>query len=468
MDPRWSPHNTHRDDASRFATRDPTLRQLAKQPLVYRPAVLDQLPLHAPGIYTVCGGRQVGKTTLLKQLMVLLLGRHVAPDRITYVTGELFHDAEDFRRTLTDAASAGDTRPLNYILVDEVTYIPGWDRVVKFLADAGILERVFLLLTGSDLILIQDAMQRLPGRRGRARRVDFHHHPLDFLEFCRLRAHVPDRALESLSAGPPDAELAPTDEAVLDLLEREYRLYHTTGGYLTAINDHERDAAIAVATMRTYTDWIRGDVLRQGRSETYLREVLGAVSKRYGSQITWNALARDLSIDHPKTVAEYCQLLERMDAVKIIPALEEHSLTAAPKKARKLYFSDPFIHRCVDAYLNDFEGVGLAIAGELADVDLAREAEATVLTHLARSIPTFYIKAAGEVDAVYVRQRRLYPIEVKWTRELRPKDLKQISKYRHALIAAHVREAHRIDHVVVLPAPVVLLRIARMSQEIGR
>ena len=49
--------------------------------------------------------------------------------------------------------------------------------------------------------------------------------------------------------------------------------------------------------------------------EVYLEDVLGAVVRRYGSQVTWNALARDLSIDHPATVADYLGLLARMDVL---------------------------------------------------------------------------------------------------------------------------------------------------------
>lgn len=39
-----------------------------------------------------------------------------------------------------------------------------------------------------------------------------------------------------------------------------------------------------------------------------------------------------------------------MDAVRVLPALLEDKLTAAPKKARKLMFSDPFILHAVTAH----------------------------------------------------------------------------------------------------------------------
>jgi predicted AAA+ superfamily ATPase len=92
---------------------------------------------------------------------------------------------------------------------------------------------------------------------------------------------------------------------------------------------------VTTATLRTYADWIRGDVLRLDRSERYLREVLTGVDRRQGSQVTWNSFAKELSIDHPKTVADYVGILERMDALLVVQALAEHAYGPAPKKARQ-------------------------------------------------------------------------------------------------------------------------------------
>jgi len=66
--------------------------------------------------------------------------------------------------------------------LDEVTYIKDWDKAVKFAADAGLLEDTFLMLTGSDLSLIQEARMRFPGRRGSASIINFHLYPLSFRE----------------------------------------------------------------------------------------------------------------------------------------------------------------------------------------------------------------------------------------------------------------------------------------------
>ena len=147
--------------------------------------------------------------------------------------------------------------------------------------------------------------------------------------------------------------------------------------------------------------------------------------------MTWNALARDLSIDHPRTVADYVGLLERMDAVCVLPALLEDKLAAAPKKARKLMFSDPFILHAVRAWLapgdDPFERQ-VRPAGE-DPPRASRIVEACVASHLRRFHPTYYIKAQAEVDVAYVRGGRFWPVEVKWANQLRPKALKQIARY---------------------------------------
>ncbi len=96
------PHNTHWEDPTSFDLLDPHLRQLGKLPLVYRSGLLTQLPRSIPGIYTVSGGRQVGKTTLLKQWMAQLLKENFEPERIAYLTGELIDDHHSLIRLITD------------------------------------------------------------------------------------------------------------------------------------------------------------------------------------------------------------------------------------------------------------------------------------------------------------------------------------------------------------------------------
>ena len=69
MDPRFLPHNSHLDNPAGFSEQDPQLRWLSRQAYQYRSELLDELAVALPGIYTLGGGRQIGKSTLLKQWM---------------------------------------------------------------------------------------------------------------------------------------------------------------------------------------------------------------------------------------------------------------------------------------------------------------------------------------------------------------------------------------------------------------
>lgn len=457
MDIRFAPHNSHLDNPETFEIRDPHLRQLRQQDLVHRSYLLDELPSHTTGIYTIGGGRQIGKTTLMKQWMALLMQKGVAPKSIAYFTGELIDDHHALVRLVGDTLNAMPGDDLTYLILDEVTYIRDWDKGVKYLADAGMLQRVELFLTGSDLAIIKEARMRFPGRRGESATVDFHLYPLNLLETVRLKKEFTPDELDTLVS--PSGLPA---EATMERLYRAFGEYLAHGGFLTAMNDMAKHKSLLPATFSTYSDWIRGDVLKRGKQEHYLREILRAIVKRYGSQTTWNALAQDLSIDHPKTVSDYVELLAAMDGVFIQPALIEDKLTAAPKKARKVMFTDPFIFHAVRSWLTPVrDPYRHQVTPLLSEPEWAgRLVEATVVTHYRRYYPTFYIKAEGEVDLAYVAQNRFWPVEVKWSGQLRPKDLKQIAKYSNGRILTQSKQFGRILGVPTEPIPVALLRLA--------
>ena len=453
MDPRFLPHNSHLDNPAEFAEQDPQLRLLQRQVYQYRSALLDELAAVSPGIYTLSGGRQIGKSTLLKQWMNELLARGVAPGSISFFTGELIDDHHSLFGLMQ--AQLGDSRPdsVNFLIIDEVTYIRQWDKAVKYAADAGLLEHTVLVLTGSDLGLIRDARMRFPGRRGRAEVVDFHMYPLSFRECLNLKNQ--DINVDDIVFQPGEVEAG-----TIDAIYGEFDQYLLHGGYLTAINDLAENGLISKTTLNTYSDWIRGDVLKRGKQENYLREIMTAIIKRYTSQVTWNALARDLSIDHPKTVSDYIDVLVNMDAVFVQSALLEDKLVGAPKKARKLMFCDPFTFHAVHAWIKPVAGpYNAQILPLIQDPEwTSRLVEAAVITHHRRFFPTYYIKARGEVDVACIKKGQCCPVEVKWTNQLRPKDIKQISQYPQGEIWTKTRSRGEINGVNTFPLPLKLLQ----------
>ena len=110
---------------------------------------------------------------------------------------------------------------------------------MKFLADAGTLEDVVLMLSGSDSVLIREARMRFPGRRGASSTVDSQIGPLTFREYVDLATRIPPTGRQSLLAPKRDVS-----ESTRPLVDAEFARYLAHGGYLQAINDMAQDDSI--------------------------------------------------------------------------------------------------------------------------------------------------------------------------------------------------------------------------------
>lgn len=452
MDQRFAAYNTHHYNPDQYWQNDNHLRLLRNQPYQYQHPLIQELPQKHPGVYTLGGGRQIGKTTLLKQWIASLMEAGVPAKSIIFYTGELIDDHHALVDLLREATSHEAGPSLLYLIVDEITYVKEWDKGIKFAADAGYLQNSVVVLTGSDLTLMQSARMTFPGRRGKADKVDFHIYSLSFKEFLILKKSLTN--IKEFS----EQNVTPNETEMRRLYE-EFENYLRHGGYLTAINDMARNGRIATSTLKIYSDWIRGDVLKRGKQETYLKEILNAIIKRYNKQVTWHNISDSLSIDSHKTVSDYCELLSIMDALFIQYALLEDKLCAAPKKARKLTFTDPFIYHSIKQWLNPVEDPDHQINSDAKDPHIgASLVEAIVSNQYHRYYPTYYIKNEGEIDVAYVHDGKFWPIEVKWRNQLRPEDVKLISKYKRSRIFSKVYKQNQINGIPIEPLPLALLQ----------
>lgn len=265
-------HNLFRDSVARFLRDDPHLRRAAAQPFLYVSELVNTPAFLEPGIFMLTGGRQVGKTTCLKQFLAKLLRENrLQPDQVSFLTGELIRDDTELRREIMSELEG--KHGWQVMVVDEIGYVKDWDKAVKFLADAGSLEQTTLLVSGSDSAILREAMKRFAGRRGRSAQVDFVFHPLGFAETVILK--VPE--LGGLVAACRNTEYihdVPDFQEHLPQLETLFGEYLLHGGYLTAMADMIRGGRIEAATFRTYGEWLRGDILKHNKQEKYLLEVL--------------------------------------------------------------------------------------------------------------------------------------------------------------------------------------------------
>ena len=178
----------------------------------------------------------------------------------------------------------------------------------------------------------------------------------------------------------------------------------------------------------------------------------GKPSKFDASQVTFSKLANQTGGITKDTFIDYCQLLERMDVILTLSAFDQNTLHGFPKKAKKIHFADPFIAAVVERWLVRERYVTTSLLE-------SQKVESIVASHFQRRFPTFYIKADGEVDVVYVQDARFYPVEVKWANQVRARDLKQIVKYPEAKLLNKQHNASTVSKIPTSPLPLALIEL---------
>ncbi len=427
-------HNLYWEDPSAFAQGDPQLSQLRDLKFVHPLDWWREIDLDDAGIYILTGGRQIGKSTSLKLFIKHLLDENrILARNVFYLPCDQIDDHHQLSRIVR--SFLGKTVEDDFLLVlDEITFVRGWDRTIKALADEGRFRKGSCILTGSDSVILKEAAARFPGRRGHAPKTDFEIHPLSFREYVELTAP------SLLAAG----------EQEIDDLFDAFDRYLVCGGYLRAINDLESRAAPSEATRQTFEQWIRGDFDKRGKKTKYLEEILTVVYETSTSQITYSRLAEKTSGISKETLIDYCHMLERMGILHVLEAFDQNKLRGFPKKARKIHFSDPFIAGVIGSWLQRERYIDKLLEAPTL-------VESLVASNLRRVFPVYYIKAAGEVDVVVIKDREFIPIEVKWTKQTRVRDLKQIKKYPNAIILSMQRRQGEIDGIRTIPLPRFLI-----------
>jgi predicted AAA+ superfamily ATPase len=414
---KYAVHNQFRTNLDLFSEQDPHLNALSKLKYQHSPKWWLDLSMDEAGIYILTGGRQVGKSTSCKLLMQHSLEeKKIQPENTFYLPCDEIFEAQQLSQTLRYFIN--QTTGFFLLVIDEVTFVKQWDRVIKSLADEGRFTQGICLLTGSDTLILKEAAMSFPGRRGNANTTDFHIYPLTFSDYVDLV----DPGYEK--------------EAIPKL----YDNYLQHGGYLRAINDYYGAGNVSEASFQTYEQWIRGDFLKQGKSEEYLLQVLRALFVTGVSQVSYSGLTQKIGLISKETCIDYCRLLQRMDILIELQAFDQNKKSGFPRKARKLHFFDPFIQRTIYQWLTR-EGI-------VGEKELESElVEASVASHCHRFAKTYYFKGQGEVDVIFLSEGKVNAVEVKWSEKIRPADLKMLKQFETSWVVSKVLEPGHIDGV---------------------
>ncbi len=383
-------------NSNHWEKEDPKLSQLRKNPitLTHLDEILDQIPLK-PGIFTLMGSRQVGKSTLLRLFAKKALIK-IKPENLVLLEGDTLENWKELWHTLESYLDTLDKNSLNAILVDEVSAIVDWHKAIKILADQGKLEKTILILTGSSAVSLKESGEFFPGRRGAHSKLNFEIFPASFKHISK---HI---RLEE---------------------------YFILGGFPWAINEYLRLGTIPDYVGEIYFSWLRGEFLKRGKSELLLKHLLTALAKRLGTPFSHNTLAKEMGLSSNDTARQYLELLQNCYAIEELYWMNPFENEIAPKKNRKFYPIDPLLFHL---FIQEGSLLGLhpkhALPAELA----GKIAELVVFNELIRKKRCKgYFLGKKEIDFVpecieVKYQNRVSLNEFSWFEKFSPKNQKLV------------------------------------------
>lgn len=461
-----------RDPAS--IGEDYQLKQLEDQPFTHQHD-FKKFNFRKDAVYTLRGPRQVGKTTLLKTIIRYLLqtkNYHIRPRDILYFNvqavavsshNDLLDMVQDYieeRRSVTDENRL-------YIFFDEVTGITDWGKAIQSLHGRGLLDRVFVLATGSHALDIQRGGERMPGRRGDIDDPDWILMPLSFRDYVKA---IADQTDVSIPGDLPEIDLYDVKHSHEQALELEmsippigtlFQRYMRTGGYPYAIAAEMEYDQIPRRVYEQFQQAIREEMRKAGRREQYFRELVSwAVDKYLGQEFSWNKASRDTHIGSKNTARDY---LEDGEAVFIWHIMNRAKKlgepTPAHKSPKKLYTVDPFCWHSLTAWVQGIMEPWGHTLEVTADNDfLGTFVESIVADHFKRRFGPFGLfhrasQGKEEIDFVLHRtpdENAL--VEVKYRNSLEASDRKYLEKYGGGILATKDQfQYHESEKVASIP-----------------
>jgi len=454
---------------------DPLLRRLETRPIVF----LHPLPydLEVDAVYTLRGPRQVGKSTLLKRIVKeLIVDRGVPARQIMYfdVEGGGIRTAHDLQNSVNDyidfARSAAPTARL-FILLDEVTGVPGWESAVRVLHGRGALEGVTLIATGSHARDLRRGGERAPGRHGEVEYWDWVMMPLCFRDYVGMHAPETARVLPAIDLFDPVAahEAAVEIRLHAPVVDSLFERYLRTGGYPHAIAEETAHGIIPGRVFRLYQQAFTGEMHRAGHREEYFREIVSwAAHHRLGREFNWSSLSGETAIGSGNTAREYLEDAEAAFVWHIYHRVKTpDEAVPAPRSPKKLYPVDPFTWHVLASWISGSREPWAGTLERASDPTIRGDlVESVVADHLRRWFGRFALyyrapKTQEEIDFVLFEGARRGFVEVKHRAHLKNRDWRALVKHGGGILAS-ANQLRLMDRngVAVIPVSHLLAGLA--------
>ncbi|UMX47501.1 MAG: ATP-binding protein [Candidatus Nealsonbacteria bacterium DGGOD1a] len=323
----------------------------------------------------VTGMRQVGKTTLMRQIFNWAGNQpKLWFDFENPLDVKIFEDIDysNIYRNLEKMAKKADNARL-VIFIDEIQIYPEMTKIIKYLIDH---YRVKFIVTGSSNYYLKNLFpESLSGRK-----FLFELPTLSFQEYLYFKDKIEEK--EAMIDGILQS-LKNNTIFNYKKFETDYNDFVHYGGFPAVVLESDIDAKKQILR-NIFSSFFEKDlkILSDYKDIQELRDLLLLLVPRIGSLIDVTRLAAELGINRPK-VYHYLEFLQGTFVVNLLPRYTK-SIDKAVAGGRKVYFSDTGL---------------LQVMGNVNDAQLFENAVINQLVRYGKV--SFYNKRnTAEIDAI--------------------------------------------------------------------
>lgn len=356
--------------------------------------------------YTILtGARQVGKTSLLKQLYFHLQKIEAEVVFFNLEDKELLNSLNNSAESVFDRVKStpkkildGKSKSRIFLLIDEIQYLKDPTNFLKYLYDE-YEYNVKVVATGSSAFYIdQKFNDSLAGRKRL-----FQLYPLSFSEFLIFKTQEKiNEELKYMLREPSYLSSYLTGTRSL-LLE-----YLTYGGYPAVVLEEDR-AEKEVLLNELKNAYLRRDIIESGvDKETKFLQLVQLLADQTGSLVNNNELGNTLGLDN-KTVDRYMYILAKCFHIDLIKPYF-NNLRKELTKMPKVYFNDIGLRNAIlGRFENPLDRMDKGLLFENFIYNQLR------IKHKEEAIKYWRTTAGNEVDFVIEESyQKGYALEVKW------------------------------------------------------
>jgi len=277
----------------------------------------------------ITGMRQVGKTTLMKQLAAEWQGKQIWFDFDNPLDQMLFENP-DYNKIYNDLCNATGAKADERFLVciDEIQNFPEITTIIKYLIDH---YQMKFIVTGSSNYYLRNLFpESLSGRK-----FLFVLNPLSFREFLYFNEQLPASKIQ-----PSFDEVIQQHSKYNQLKRMElYEQYMNFGGFPEVVLTQDRETKTLILK-NIFASFFEKDikVFSQLKDIKELRDLILLLGPRNGNMLDVTRLSSELGVNRMK-IYNYLEFLEGIFFLRLIPK-HTANIDRSIAGGKKVYFSD--------------------------------------------------------------------------------------------------------------------------------